>query len=274
MKNIPKKCHFFWNGLSMMWLQTLGLQSFHKYNPDWDIRVYVTKQRPEEFGYNYYVNEYHGEDYFHILQNLDYITFKEIDLDVYELPRDASTIIGTDVFRTRILYNEGGVYSDHDVLWLKPMSEFVNIDCIGDPHDFESVACLFKQTHGHHNISVLISEVGSLYMESLIKEQRTIVGPYSDQKYSAEMLNRIYPTLDSIRNKYPRVLGLKYETFYPYSTFNMGQLFQENDLTPLESKDVMCIHWFANNNSTLEYVYHKPSGECGMDVILRNEGWV
>jgi hypothetical protein len=275
MKSIPKKCHFFWNGLPMTYLQTLGVVSFHKYNSEWEIIVHKAKQKPEEYGENRYIQEYNGVDFFHMIENLNYVKFNSLDLKDCHLPKDAPTIMATDLLRTYILHKEGGVYSDHDVIWLKPMSEFVNIDCIGNPSNFESTACLYKQINGHHNMSVMVSEQGSPFIDSIVQAQRRIGAPYSDQKFSAELLNSMYPNFYNITAKYPRVLGLQYKTFYPYSTFNMGQLFLEDDLSPIESQDVMCVHWFANNSVTREVVHNdKYMSHCSMSRILRQEGYL
>ena len=139
----------------MTYLQTLGIMSFHRYNPEWEIYVHEAKQRPEEYGANKYVAEYHGEDFYNILKQLPYVRFNELDLRDCRLPKDAPTIMATDLLRTYILHKEGGVYSDHDVIWLRPMDEFKNITCIGDPANFEATACMHKQTTGHHNLSEL-----------------------------------------------------------------------------------------------------------------------
>ena len=48
IKMIPKKCHLYWDGSPMSWLNLMTVDSFHKYNPDWKITVYLTKQSPGE----------------------------------------------------------------------------------------------------------------------------------------------------------------------------------------------------------------------------------
>jgi hypothetical protein len=276
MKTIPKICHLYWDKSPMALLQVFTVSSFHKYNPDWKIIVYLTKQDwKTELGKNIYVPNYTGPDYFYMIAKLDYVEIKEIDLIEWEVNLDAHSCQGSDLFRRNILYKEGGVYSDFDVVWLKPMSEFVNIDCIGNASDFESIVSFYEYTHGFHNVSNLISEPGSRYIYSLIEEQRKVRPPYDHQAFGSEMLNRKYSDLNSITSKFPRILAIKYETFYPYNTFHMERLFVHNDLTPLDSKNVMCVHWFNGNAFSKQYIniedYHR---ECSMTLILKQEGYI
>ena len=275
MRTIPKLCHIYWDKSPMALLQIFTVVSFHKYNPDWKIIVYLTKQSYKELGPNIYVPDYTGPDYFYMIEKLDYVEIKEIDLVEYGVPLDAHSCQGSDNFRREILYREGGVYSDFDVIWLKPMSEFVNIDCIGDANDFESIVSFYEYTHGFHNVSNLISESGSSYIYSLIEEQRKVKPPYDHQAFGSVMLNNKYPDLNSITSKFPRILAIKYETFYPYNTFHMDKLFVHEDLNPLNSKNVMCIHWFNGNGFSKQYIntedYHR---ECSMTSIMKREGYL
>jgi len=47
MKTIPKICHLYWDRSPMALLQVFTVTSFHRYNPDWHIIVYLTKQLPD-----------------------------------------------------------------------------------------------------------------------------------------------------------------------------------------------------------------------------------
>ena len=272
MRNIPHVAYFFWNRLPMSLMQTFGIRTFHRHNPDWKIVIGLVKQLPQEMGENRYVREYRGKDYFNEIASLGYVTVEDVDIMAYGLPRDAPSIIGTDIYRTNVLYERGGVYSDHDVVWLKPMSEIVNVDHIGNINDFEATVCYYKYTHAHNNLSIMISEKGSPYMKSLIDHQLRVRPPYSDQCYSAELLNRVYPTWEAVVSKYPRMTALKYETFYPYDTYDLSPLFIGKDLTAIDNKNVMCVHWFAGNPLSQAYSTTEDfNRDCAMTELLKRE---
>ena len=276
---IPKKCHLYWDRSPMAWLNVLTVVSFHRYNPDWEIIVYLTKQNADELGQNTFVPDYTGPDYLiPLLLALDYVTIKEIDVRDYGVPLCAHSCQGSDNFRREILYREGGVYSDFDMLWLKPIDHLKNVECIGDPEDFECIVSFYEMTHGFHNVSNLVAEPGSPFLKSLIDISKTIpdtVIQGNHQALGSTMLNNAYPTLKSITQKFPRVLAIPYETFYPYSTYYIETLFVHTTFAPLRSDNVIGIHWFNGNRFAKEYLnaddYNVP---CSMSTILKNEGYL
>lgn len=272
MKNIPKIFYAYWNGARLSFLHYLTILSFHKYNPEWKIIVYISTRKYDNI--NTSINPqyltYKGRDFLPELKKLDYIEIFNIDYS----HKYAHSIPFSDIWRREILYENGGVYSDIDTLWLRPMSEFVNIDCIGNASDFEAMVCMYELTHGFHNVSELISEKESPFMDYLIRCAKNIPPPYSDQSFGTELLNREFPTLESVVNKYPRILAVPYVTFYPYSTFDLGRLFIRHDLTPLENKNVMAIHWFNGNKISYNYIHGNYKTDCSMTTILKKEGWI
>ncbi|MGD0342706.1 MAG: glycosyltransferase [Bacteroidales bacterium] len=276
MKSIPKICYMYFGGSSNLpMLMVFTVISFHRLNPDWQIILYRTKQTNAELGRSPYDYSYTGKDYFHLIEAMDFVEIRTIDVDELGINRDVHSILGSDIFRTKVLYEKGGLYSDLDVIWLKPMSELVNASCIGDPADFECSVCFYNLTHGHHTVSNLIAKAGSPFLASVIEEQGKIRPPYADCSFSTFLLNRKYPTLDTITSKYPRVLALRYETFYPYSIFEMERLWLKNDLLPIESKNVICVHWFNGHPLSVEYTNRdKFEFNCSMTSILKKEDYI
>jgi hypothetical protein len=275
MKNIPHKCYMYWGGSGpMAEIMVFTVLSFHKYNPDWEIIIYRTKQTNDELGENSYVPIYDGKDYFYMVEALPYVKIIIIDVEEFGINKDAHSILGSDIFREIILHQEGGLYSDLDVIWLKSMDELINIDCIGDPNDFECTVTFSALTYGFHTVSVIISEKGSPFLLSLVEQQKTVKPPYIHLAFSTAMMLDMYPTLESIISKYPRVLSLQYKTFYPYSVSELEPLFLQNNLANIESKDVMCVHWFNGHRLSQDYVNEGFTRDCSMTTILKREGYI
>lgn len=276
MKTIPKICHLYWDKSPMAFLQVITVLSFHRCNPDWKIIVYLSKQGYEELGKTVYDRKYVGKDYFACIRRLDYVEIKEIDLVKVGVPLTLHSCQGSDIVRRHLLYHFGGVYSDFDTIWLKPMLDFEKIDCIGDPSDFESIVSFFGFTKGFHNVSNLISEPGSQYIWSLIEEEKKIKPPYEHQSFGSDIVTRLYPDLTSVLNKFPRIVAIKYYTFYPYSIYDLDQLYQKSVLYPIKNKNVMCIHWFNGHELSTEYLNDKNQfrRKCSMTSILWQEGYI
>ena len=274
---IPKKCHLYWDGSPMAWLNLLTVESFHKYNPDWKITVYLTKQSPLEMGRNTFVPDYTGPDYLDRLLDYDYLDIKIIDVEDYDVPIEAHACQGSDNFRRSILYKEGGVYSDFDTIWLKPISDIEKVKCIGNPKDFECIVSFYQMTNGFHNVSNLIAEKYSGFIKSLIDYSRLVSVKEiksNHQALGSTMLNRLYPSLLTILPRFPRILAIPYDTFYPYSTYHLETLFQHNNLSFL-TENTLCVHWFNGNKLAKDYINREDySRKCSMTSILKREGYI
>jgi len=261
----------------MSWLNTLTVDSFRKYNPDWEITIYVPVQDYRKLGKNTFVPDYTGPDYWpeFAVRNNDII--KWVDITEYGVPLSAHSCQGSDNFRRTILYNEGGVYSDFDTIWLRPVEEIKNVSCIGNPEDFDCTVSFYEMTKGFHNVSNLIAEPGSLFLKSLIDISKSIPDTEirnNHQALGSMMLNRFYPTLESVQESFPRVLAIPYETFYPYSTYHMERLFIEDDLSYITG-NTLCIHWFNGNAYAKDYINKEDYARvCSMTTILRREGYI
>lgn len=276
MNTIPKICHLIWTkDAPMAMLQVFTVVSFHRYNPDWEIKIWVSKETERELGANVYVPDYTGGNCFDELRKLSYVEIIESSLEEEGINFNINPIVASDIRKRHLLYRYGGVYSDFDSLWLKPIDHIRNIECLGNPDSFEGIVSFYKYTHGHHNVSNLVSEPHSGFINSLMKIEKTISPPYDHQAFGTQMLNNAYPTLDSVTTKFPRMLAIKYETFYPYSTFDLKPLFVYNDLSPLESNNVICIHWFNGNGVSKDYLNTDSfRRECSMNSILKQEGYL
>jgi hypothetical protein len=281
-KNIPQRLYLFWDGSPMSWLQMLTVMSFHKYNPTWKIYVYEPNVSYRQLARNTYIPDYTGKDWYPKLRELEYVKFVSFNLSEFGIKPDAHGIQCSDQWRARMLYNNGGMYSDFDVLWLKPMTEFVNIECNGDPRDFDMLVSLSQYTKGYHSNSNLIAEQGSKLLKNIIERQKEVKPPYAHQAYYLDIINRTYPTLESIRKVYPRVMAVQYKTFFPYGLYDLKRLYNKTDLTPILEKntyvidrDVMAIHWYNGAKESKDYVNKEDYGRaCSMTTILKNEGWL
>ena len=213
MKNIPKVCYMCWVGSQNMPLLTIfTVISFHRFNPDWKIIFYRSIQNSEDIGKYPYTYNYTGDDYFYMIKEMDFVEIRIIDLTKLGLKSDILNIHTpglSDILRINTLYENGGAWSDSDIIWLKPLDEIVNIDCIGNPNDFECNVIYYNQTFGHQTSSFYIAEKGSLYLKSIIEEQNKLNPPYDDCAFSTILFDKMYHTLNDVISKFPRILAMK-----------------------------------------------------------------
>lgn len=253
----------------MSFLHTLTIKSFHKYNPDWQIRVYNFKV-PFEPSLAPKYKHYTGEDYFRQVRTWDYVEIHDVDL----WDQNFHSILISDIWRRGILYENGGLYSDFDVIWLKPVEHLMNVEHVGEWDKFTSLVSYYNFTEGFHNVSILMSTRGNDFDGKIIEAQREVISySYDDQAFGTSLLNIMYPKYEDI--DIDGIVGIKYETFYPYSTFNLAQLFINNDLSPIENNNTVAIHWFNGNPLSKMFINNSLyDNECSMNTIIKNEGYV
>ena len=277
MKNVPKKLHLYWDRSPMSELQTFTPSSFHKQNPDWEINVYVPERAYN--GPAKYIPSYIGTDYFYLVEEMDYVNIIPIHLSDYNINPNLHDILRSDIFRYNILYEVGGVWADFDIVWIKPMEHFRNIEYHGDTpiDDVNAIVSFISGTTGGHSIGVLIHCKHDKYVKSLIEFTKQVKPPYSHEIFGASMLNAHYPTLESIQ-KFDNVIGARFETYYPYIIHppnkTIQNLYLRNDLSCINN-NVLCVHWYNGHVLSKDYVNNDGfNRDCSMTTILKNEGCI
>ena len=268
-RDIPKILHLYWDKSSMSKLQTFTIDTFHELNPDWEINVYVPLQ--EYTGKDKYIPNYDGKNYFHLIENLKYVNIKFIDLDDYKINPNLHNILRSDIFRYYILYEMGGVWSDFDVIWLKPMSylsKFIN-------GDFSVIICYYDDKKiKFHNISILITVPYHQFYKDLIEKcqlKENDLNNLEHQTFGTSMWNEMFPNIDKLLTKYDGMVNVDYSTFFPYSIYNLESLYNKDDMSFIND-NVMCVHWFNGHELSKEYVNNDGfKSNCSMTTILKNK---
>lgn len=276
MNKIPKIVHLYWGKNPMSWLQAQTPITFHMQNPDWEIRVYTPKQDPTPLR-GHLVPDYTGKDYFGIVKALDYVTFVEIDLMDWGIDGVYHGSLQSDIFRDFLLYEYGGIWSDFDVLWLKPITHLSAISTLGNgTSNMGAITAYYKNNRGHHNVSILMAspkhELFSLLKREIKKIQR--VKKDHDkldlQEFGACLWNRLMPTFETAIKLFPDIVGLPYTTFYPYSIFELDRLYKKIDLSCIDDS-VVAIHWFNGANLSKEFVNSgMKNHKCTMYKVLQD----
>lgn len=268
-------------------LQVFTVETFHKLNPDWEIFVYVPDQAYS--GSDRYVPDYTGKDYFYMIENMEYVTIIPIHIEDYIINTDIHDILRSDIFRYHILFKYGGMWSDFDVIWIKPMSHLNNVLHIGKVFisDMGAHVTYRNTTEGHHNIGILLTSPEHDMYKNIIDIATDIqVNPsnypnlydlknkkYYHQSFGVSLWSTIYPDLKYVINKYNDVVGLYYETFAPYPINNIELLYNTIDLSVLND-NVIGIHWFNGHALSKDYVNNNKFGNnSSMTEILKNLGY-
>ena len=131
---IPKKIYFYWGNEQMSWMRYMTLKSFRMFNPSWDMTLYtshcpkdiktwVTPENQDFFCFK-------GENYMGLINDLN------VNIVPWEIANNGITAVAStpnisashrsNFFKWAKLATDGGIYSDLDIIYFKPLDEFYN----------------------------------------------------------------------------------------------------------------------------------------------------
>lgn len=250
MTKIPHISHFYWDGSRLSYLHYLTIVSFHKYNPDWNIKLYYPSVKYA--GKNTWKSKEHsctyiGINYLKALQRLEYITQIEVDFTDYGISNDLPETYKSDFLRWRLLTEEGGLWSDMDILYIKPI-QALNLNA--DTDLVLTKLAIPKLRTSLHIIGFYLSKSGSLFFDHISKNASSInINDY--QSIGSKLLNRLYPEHKDIISVCGDI-NIKYldmDVVYPYPPEDadvknqLGLLYHENNLSRI-TKNTIGIHWY------------------------------
>jgi hypothetical protein len=260
----------------MSWLQTLTVLTFHALNPDWKIRVYMPEEQANDI--IAYIPDYTGPDYFYLVKYMPYVEIVKVRLSKYRINAGLHNILRSDILRFHLLYEQGGIWSDFDVIWLKPIDKLSQIVSAGKTltKSAEGFVCMHKTSTGFHSNGILGSIKGSEFYKRCIHISEQIqeemdVNKIPHQAFGPTLFNQNFSTFDRIEKKYPTMVGIPYKTFYPYSSLkrDLDRLYKESNEDYLHP-EVIAVHWYNGHPLSKEFVnmnrYFKY--ECTMNSIL------
>jgi len=277
MKKIPQLVHLYWDGSPMSYLHMMTVKSLHKLNPNVKILIH-TPLHPSGFIVSWNSGEqegaYTGKDYWPETKSLPYIEINEVDFNNFGLPSDISEVYKSDFIRLVMISAMGGIWSDFDILYIKPLS------CLNpiaeNPENLDVVVTFDK--HGHYIIGFFMASPMNRffgYMFNVAKEIFSDRGGY--QVIGNHMFMRTFPTLESAKRAFPYLQfgNLPVHSLYPINYGVLNQAFTKEGSKEGEAKlksDTIGIHWYYGNDDTKEFCNtYSPNNiiECLLTKIIK-----
>ena len=152
----------------------------------------------------------------------------------------------TDYLRTKILYNEGGIYLDADIEVLKPFDELLNNELFLGKEDEKNICyAVIGCTKNHKFIKHMLN----------FYEREVWTTPYFISTNIIEYIFKTYYTKEKILEEGIKLYEKEY--FYPYH-------WSENFTEECIKSETLCIHrwdgsWANNPNRVyLKYKHLNP----------------
>lgn len=259
LTNIPKIAHFYWGNETLPFMRYVSVLSFAKLNPDWTIQFHV----PETYGKlnstwntpeHKAVSLEDAQDYSEKLAeipNIRFVKWKSEDLG----GQDISEVFKSDFLRWKLLSYYGGLWSDMDIIYFRPMSELY-LNKHRDASYIETVYCYPKGVAGfdNHSIGFLMSSKGnrhftkinSMAPEAFDKDRYQSIGMNLLMDYSDRTGDLIRSNMFD-HNLAPQVV-------YPFNWVTVKNIYDEKyahvDVLKSLPEQTLGIHWYGGDAMT------------------------
>lgn len=181
---IPKIAHFFWDNRPMSFLRWLSLQSFSVFNPDWQLKLHMT---PDSVSPNW--RQANNKDQ----QSEDSDQRGHLGeiarLEIINEPsfHDLHGVQQSDILRNKYLFEDGGLWSDIDILYFNSMSKILcNIQQYAD-HDMG--LCVPR---GWFPIAFMMAKSGAPFFQAVYEHQMEILAKHGGHGEYQKFGTRVY----------------------------------------------------------------------------------
>lgn len=245
---MPQQIHFYWGGDTISYLRYMAVSSFRQLNPDWKIKLHFPKVRyrgPRTWYTQEHPGYFCGQDYSDQLWSLD-VEKIQVDFDRMGFANNVPETFKADFLRWGLLAQDGGLWSDMDILYFRPMEKvYFNRVSLKNCDTF---VCIKENGYNYHSIGFLLSSPENEFFGSIHQKSLTRFQPQSYQSIGSLLLNADFPTISAINAEFAGVFphNMKMETVYPLHEPNIGCIFESPD-THLFGNETIGIHWYAGH---------------------------
>ena len=229
----------------MSWMRYMTLYSFRKMNPNWEIILCLSQSNacttkwPGEHDFL----SYKGANYFHKIKELNII------IEPVKFPDDFNAIIKSpvhesDLYRYYKLYNDGGFYSDTDVLYFRSMDNIHN----------EIAGCganIVLFSHPHYTaIGFLAAEKDNAFYKDLMMSALNTVDIDACQAYGTDLFYNFFgqhSVGDAIKSRYSEAIVFVIPRYLVYhlDSWDIERAFSSSiDMRGFDTKSIG-YHWYG-----------------------------
>jgi len=265
LKAIPKIAHFYWGNITLPYLRYLSLLSFHKYNPDWKINLYVPIQKYkgkclDTGGITF---DFTGKDYYKGLKDLS-VNIIETDFSFIGIDALANNklsqkhlsrqeVYRSDFLRWHLLSTIGGLWSDMDIMYFKPITE---IDINTNLNKKINTVISIHPKYGH-SVGFMLSGQNNPYYNYIFNYAKEKFNPIDYQSIGVNLLNEKFPSTEAIGKNFPNLKGtvknIDVKTVYAYDALCIPTVYQSSNMTRYTQNSIG-LHWYAGHALAREYI--------------------
>lgn len=261
---IPKILHLYWGGGVMYYLRYMTIKTFMKYNPDWKVMLWYPTIPHNR--YTWFSGEQSSDlickDFTNEAMVLP-ITKTAVDFNEFGFSNKISEVHKSDFIRLHLLSTIGGVYSDMDIFYFKPMNDlyFNTIE----NQNIETVFC--NRVYGH-SVGFLMGTQENLFYKKLAEIAKKEYTPYLYQGIGSTLFNKHFPSQGHIENLTPS-FNISMNVVYAHNASDIPNIINSNDAKFTDES--IGLHWYAGSPLWKDFVNKTNGGlENLPDSIIGN----
>lgn len=236
--NIPKILHVYWGGEPLCYLRFMTIKTFMHHNPDWKVMFWYPKFPTKNITWN--TGEQKGgfecKDFLPEVMELP-IVKTPVDFTKYGFSNEISEVHKSDFIRLQLLSTIGGVWSDMDIIYFKPMTDlYFNTEV---NRDVKTVYC--DRVYGHSIGFLMGSEENKFYGNLRMMAQRAY-RPQHYQIMGAMTFNKFFNTPESI-DRFGRSINMSMDVVYSHDCGVVPDLINGNE--PKFTDESIGLHWYG-----------------------------
>lgn len=266
---IPKILHVYWGGGILYYLRFMTVKTFMKHNPDWEIRFYYPKFPTYNISWRDPEQKFEvlGKNFINELMNLP-ITKIPVDFREFGLSNDMSEVHKSDYIRLEILSTVGGLWSDMDIFYIKPMNAFY----LNSP-EYKDIETFYCDHHYGHSVGFLMGCEGNKFFGKLRDLSKRKYYKDSYQSIGAHLYKLYFSTPESI-NEFTPAYNMSMDVVYSHDATYFPEILSQNQ-TKFTEKSIG-LHWYAGSPLWKGFIEKTNGGLTNLpdNVIgnlLRNE---
>ena len=277
LKNIPKIIHLYWGRNNpLTFLQYLTVVSFYEYHPDWKIKIYYPIVISNHISWKNVEQKTKiiSKDYFDELSKISpLVEMIEVDFNKIGFNNSYSEVIKSDFFRYYILYEEGGIWSDFDIVYIKSLYDidYDKFVFCGDSKNINFAISYFsyKGNSPHYSIGFIASAPKNTIFKALKEASITDVDTSYYQSIGYVIIKKILGNTPSeIKNKFSDVntLILPAIFYLPYHYSEIPLIYNTKKIKI--TSNTVGLHWYNGSCISRDFENQLENNENCSNSIL------
>lgn len=265
---VPKIFHIYWGGDQLPYIRYMVVKSFMQQNPDWKVMFWHPKTTASflvswpSMELNYKID---CDNWLDKLKELP-IEVNEFDFEGYGFMQEMSEVHKSDFLRLKLLSTYGGVWSDADVFYFKPI---INLEVNSvENKDKETFVCICF--YGH-SIGFIMGTENNGFYKAMVNHSLEAYQDYIPQAYqymASELWNKHYLKLEMIEAITP-VINMKMDTVYCNNADDISAIY--DGTLPKFTENSIGIHWYAGHQMSGNFLRETNGGLDNLpDNVLGN----